>query len=117
MEYYESKYIHHKHTFSFFSFLEGSTPVDPFTFVVPCPDDIMVTAPAGQTGVQVSWQEPVVVDSQGNIVNPSGSVPPTQTFPIGTSTITYTYSDSLGNSDSCSFNVIVQGIFSRCIHL
>ncbi|XP_071845663.1 uncharacterized protein [Apostichopus japonicus] len=83
--------------------------VDPFRFLVDCPADIVVTAPTGQNGVTVTWREPVVVDSQDNLVNVVGSSNPMQVFPIGTSTVTYTYSDNQGNSDSCSFDVTVQG--------
>ncbi|HRQ28483.1 MAG TPA: HYR domain-containing protein, partial [Saprospiraceae bacterium] len=75
-----------------------------------CPSNINRTSGAGQCSANVSWTEPVATDnctSSGNLVWTKSHTPGTS-FPVGTTTVTYTVRDAAGNvSDVCSFNVIV----------
>lgn len=78
---------------------DGSNPI-----IEGCLD---VTAMAGQScEAIVNWTSPVASDcGTVSIVSShdSGDV-----FPIGTTAVTYTATDSFGNRSSCSFNVVVE---------
>jgi gliding motility-associated-like protein len=55
---------------------------------------------------QVSWTEPAVSDNCG-AVTVTASHQPGSEFPVGTTTVTYTATDSAGNVSVCSFQVTV----------
>ncbi|XP_063960800.1 mucin-17-like [Lytechinus pictus] len=71
-----------------------------------CPTDIVSIANLGSSSMVVSWIAPDATDNSGSVTvtvsTPSGS-----TFPIGTTTVTYTATDATGNTDSCSFDITV----------
>ncbi|MBP8791833.1 MAG: HYR domain-containing protein, partial [Lutibacter sp.] len=75
-----------------------------------CPANIIKNTDTGSCGAIVTWVEPTATDnctSTGNLVwtksHTSGA-----TFPVGTTTVTYTAADEAGNvSNTCSFNVII----------
>jgi hypothetical protein len=73
----------------------------------PC-TNIFITVAAGVTNAIVNFPTPSTSDNCGvatNYCSPaSGSV-----FPLGTNTVTGTAVDTSGNTNTCSFNVIVQG--------
>ncbi|XP_038068280.1 mucin-3A-like isoform X2 [Patiria miniata] len=70
------------------------------------PSDVTVTVPFGTTDTVVTWDEPTSTDNSGssfqNPSRPSGS-----SFPIGNTPVTYTFTDSSGNSVEQTFNVNV----------
>lgn len=76
---------------------------------ITCPDDIIVSSAADSCGAFVDYPMPVAEDACGGDVSltmdaglESGSF-----FPIGTTTVVYTATNTLGNSASCSFDIIV----------
>ncbi|MCB9016960.1 MAG: HYR domain-containing protein, partial [Lentimicrobiaceae bacterium] len=77
-----------------------------------CPSNISVgTGPGAITcNKEVTWTEPTATDNctaQGNLVWTKSHTPPF-TFPVGTTTVTYTVKDESNNvSNPCSFNVTV----------
>ncbi|MBL7904115.1 MAG: HYR domain-containing protein, partial [Bacteroidales bacterium] len=77
-----------------------------------CPSNISVGTGAGATtcNAVVSWTEPTATDNcsaQGNLVWTKSHLPGS-TFPVGTTTVTYTVQDESGNvSNPCIFNVTV----------
>ncbi|MDY0102090.1 MAG: Calx-beta domain-containing protein, partial [Lentimicrobium sp.] len=77
-----------------------------------CPSNISVgTGPGATTcNKEVTWTEPTATDNcttQGNLVWTKSHTPPF-TFPVGTTTVTYTVKDESNNvSNPCSFNVTV----------
>lgn len=84
--------------------VEGNSEV-----TITCPGDIVVSTDPDSCGAVVEFSLPVADDSCGGDITlalesglESGSV-----FPVGTTTIVYTATNSLGNSASCSFDVIV----------
>jgi gliding motility-associated-like protein len=76
----------------------GQTPG--FTNV---PGDITVT----MCDVQVSWIPPTAVGFCPPVTVLQTPLPPGSVFPFGTTTVTYTATDTLGNSAMATFNVIV----------
>lgn len=81
---------------------------------ITCPSDIISDA-SSASGAAVTWTEPVTSD---NCPNPQVVVTSSPTtglvngseFPIGTTTVTYTTTDSAGNTDACSFDVVITGL-------
>ena len=79
--------------------------------VASCPSDISVNTDAGICGAVVNYVEPTFDDDcEGAGLNGTldvGLAPNTE-FPVGTTTVTYSYSDASGNGPAtCSFDVIV----------
>lgn len=80
-----------------------------------CPTDISIQAD-GLCGAVATWVTPTALDNC--TVTLSGSHTSGATFPLGTTTITYTATDGSGNTTQCSFNVIVEDqelpVLSNC---
>src|SRR5690606_19561262 len=73
---------------------------------IACPTDIILSNDAGQCDAVVTWTAATGADNcTGAVVTSSHN--PGDTFPIGTTTVTYTITDAAGLTDSCSFNVSV----------
>ncbi len=75
-----------------------------------CPMDITVYTGAGNTTCTqtVTWTEPSAVDyCDGNVTFSDRTFAPGSTFPVGTTTVSYTFTDSKNNFTKCEFDVIV----------
>ncbi|HRH70488.1 MAG TPA: HYR domain-containing protein, partial [Flavobacteriales bacterium] len=73
-----------------------------------CPANISVTANPGACNATASWTAPSVSDNcPGATIAQTAGLASGSSFPIGTTTITYTASDGV-NTSTCSFEVIVQ---------
>ena len=89
--------------------------VDPQRFVfvsdftaptVVCPDNISVVAKPLETGVTVTWTEPVATDNGGPpAVRQSHFSGSFFSLKYSPHTVTYTATDAAENSASCSFNI------------
>ena len=78
--------------------------------VTNCPDDIQVVAPAGTTGTQVQFVTPTAVDNSGEpplVVSTRNSG---DFFPIGTTTVAFSFIDGSNNVAQCLFQVTVSGM-------
>ncbi len=78
---------------------------------VSCPSNISENAQAGICGAVVNYTEPTFNDNcdgnglTGTLISGFASG---ETFPVGTTTVTYEYTDAAGNTPAtCSFDVIV----------
>jgi T5SS/PEP-CTERM-associated repeat protein len=73
---------------------------------ITCPANIITNAPAGQTSMILNYPAPVVTDNCPGVTTnsspASGSV-----FPLGTTTVNCTATDTSGNTNFCSFTVTV----------
>jgi hypothetical protein len=73
-----------------------------------CPSDISVNADADSCTAVVTWAEPTASDvCCGTVPWTARSHAPGSSFPVGTTTVTYTFIDGCGNLASCSFSVTV----------
>jgi hypothetical protein len=76
---------------------------------ITCPPDVFVTALPGEGSAVVDFSDPEATDACGDVTvacePTSGSV-----FPIGTSTVTCTATDSSGNTNICAFAVTVEEV-------
>ena len=79
------------------------------------PTDISVSNDAGTCQAVVSWDEPSAADNCG-IADLSSNHSATDSFPVGTTTVTYTATDVNGNQTTHSFNVTVSDDDLPAIH-
>ena len=80
---------------------------DEAPLIFDAPADLIVQSDAGECGALVSWQSPLTSDNcqvvDFGTVSANGGF-----YPVGTTSITYTSTDSNGNSALASFNVTVE---------
>ncbi|TND07844.1 MAG: hypothetical protein FD123_2834 [Bacteroidetes bacterium] len=76
--------------------------------VMTCPGTMTVPADSGNCSAVVTFNAPSATDNCSSAsVSQTGGLPSGSAFPVGTTTITYTATDSAGNSSTCSFDIIV----------
>ena len=82
-----------------------------------CPADINLNSSLAACDTIATWASPTVNDNCG-IQSFTSTHNTGSTFPVGTTTVTYTATDIHGNTNTCSFDVIVTDsvlpIFSNC---
>ncbi|PJE30928.1 Invasin, domain 3 [Pseudooceanicola antarcticus] len=71
------------------------------------PEDIEVPTDPGENTARVSWTEPKASDNVG-VTSFTADHASGDTFPLGTTTVTYTATDSAGLKTTASFQVTVQ---------
>lgn len=75
---------------------------------ITCPSNIVVNHDNGICGAVVTYIVPVGTDNcAGSVTTLSAGLGSRSTFPVGTTTETYTVTDAAGNQSSCSFTVTV----------
>ena len=81
--------------------------VDTTPPAINCPEAISQSIPFGQSFAPVFWTIPTAFDNSGiaPTVTANPSYTPGQQLPPGTTTITYTATDTAFNSASCTFTV------------
>jgi hypothetical protein len=74
-----------------------------------CPSNMTVGTNSGTCDATVTWTAPTAAD---NCTTPTtvSSHAPGATFTLGTTTVTYTATDGVGNSGSCAFTVTVSDL-------
>ena len=83
-----------------------------------CPNDVIASAPSGQTFVQVSWELPTATDNSGTARlesgEPFGLTANQQFFGVGMTNLVnaiYTFTDPAGNEAICRFRI---GALGKC---
>ena len=74
---------------------------------IACPANIAVNTDLGVCGAKVTFNSATATDNCSATVTQTTSYTSGQTFPVGTSTITYSAKDPSNNTVICSFNVVV----------
>lgn len=74
--------------------------------ITGCPTNIFVSNDPNVCTAVVSWIAPTASDNCG-IVTLTSTHNPGDTFPVGTTTVTYTFTDAANNVSTCSFTVTV----------
>ncbi len=72
-----------------------------------CPSTVFVSTDCDAATASATWSEPSVTDDCGT-PSASASHNPGDSFPIGTTTVTYTYDDGFNAPVTCSFDVVVE---------
>jgi len=77
--------------------------------IILCPCDITTCNDAGVCTAVVSWKEPEAWDNCDGceVTSFDSTHSPGDSFPVGTTTVTYTATDAAGNTAACSFDVTV----------
>ncbi|XP_033626664.1 uncharacterized protein LOC117289582 isoform X31 [Asterias rubens] len=95
-------------TCMFFVTITGGSGGDTIPPVISgCPSGATAVAPQGQTSASVTWNEPTATDNSGGNVQRSSNRSPGQTFGLGSTQVTYTFTDPSGNQATCRFTVTV----------
>ena len=63
--------------------------------------------PPGRNSGMLTWTEPTATDNSGMTPTVTQSHQPGDSFNVGTTTVTYTFTDMAGNQAQCVFTVIV----------
>ena len=74
----------------------------------PCPNDIVQTADPGQCSKIVRWREPEYFPTCHGAITTTRTHAPGDLFPIGLTTVTYTFTDVSGNTNSCTFFITIK---------
>ena len=78
-----------------------------------CPSTQNANTDSGIATATVSWTPPTATDNSGTqTLTPDYN--PGDSFPIGTTIVTYTSTDAAGNTDTCTFDIVVSGDFCFC---
>ncbi|XP_072014222.1 hyalin-like [Amphiura filiformis] len=72
-----------------------------------CPKPSTYTIPMGTTSIDVTWVEPTATDNSGMTPTVTKSHQPGDSFPIGITKVSYTFTDLVGNQATCTFSVTV----------
>ena len=73
-----------------------------------CPSNQSSVSDSGIATGTVSWTAPTATDNSGTQTLTS-THNPGDSFPVGTTSVTYTATDAAGNTATCRFDVIVNG--------
>lgn len=77
-------------------------------YFIECPADVTVVPDSNNCEPIVTWVPPTGLDNCTPSVTSTHN--PGDAFPVGTTTVTYTVTDESGNSNTCSFDVIIDPI-------
>ena len=72
-----------------------------------CPQPVAYSLSPGASSRIVTWTEPTAVDNSGGIPTVMRSHMPGETFLVGSTEVTYVFTDQAGNSATCAFLVTV----------
>ena len=75
--------------------------------IADCPADITQDSDAGVCEAVVTWTAPTASDNCA-VTTFTSTHDSGDTFPVGSTTVTYTATDAAGNSTTCTFDVIVE---------
>ena len=70
-----------------------------------CPSSQNIQAPCNVPSQTVTWIAPTATDNLGGIPAVTSTHQPGASFPVGTTPVTYTFTDTSGNSAQCTFTV------------
>ena len=85
--------------------------------ITNCPQPDTVTVPLGMPSQSVTWSEPTATDDSGVPPTVMQSHRPGDSFPVGTTEVTYRFTDQAGNVAMCVFTVNGNCIMIVCIVL
>ena len=82
-----------------------------------CPDSINNVIPIGITSIAITWTEPTATDNSGISPTVTQSHQPGDSFPVGVTQVTYTFTDMAGNEATCFFTVTNGNFHVAFFHL
>ena len=82
-----------------------------------CPDTIEITIQIGMSSMVVSWIEPIATDNSGITPTVTQSHQPGDSFPVGTTQVSYSFTDLTENEATCSFKIAIGNLHSLTLVL
>ena len=76
--------------------------------ILSCPQDISQEVSFGVPSTAITWTAPFAIDNSGQPPVVTSSHDPGSLFSVGTTTVTYTFTDQASNSATCQFMVTVR---------
>ena len=76
--------------------------------ITGCPFRVAGMADMGTSEGLASWVEPTAEDNSGELVQVDRTHTPSTLFPVGSTTVTYYFTDPSGNEAVCSFMVTIE---------
>ncbi|XP_071824182.1 hyalin-like [Apostichopus japonicus] len=73
-----------------------------------CPNDAVLNINQYDGPISVTWDQPTATDDSGLPVMRFRTHLPGESFPLGITEVTYTFTDQSGNSAVCNFNVRIE---------
>ncbi|PIK61981.1 putative hyalin-like isoform X1 [Apostichopus japonicus] len=73
-----------------------------------CPNDAVLNINTYDGPISVTWDQPTATDDSGLPVIRFRTHLPGESFPLGITQVTYTFTDQSGNSAVCNFNVRIE---------
>ena len=77
--------------------------------VPTCPSDVTQNTDAGLATAVVTWTAATATDNSGVAPTSTATHTSGDTFPIGATTVTYTFQDASLNTANCAFTITVNG--------
>ena len=93
-----------------FIFTDAEDPI-----ISDTPSTQNVNTDAHSPTATVSWTPPTASDNSGETVTLTSDYESGDTFPIGTTTVTYAATDTSGNTATSTFNVVVTGMTTKWV--
>ena len=90
-----------------FNILYFVLAVDDIPPVISGCADVGTTIGLNIGGAVVTWTEPTATDNSGIVSLQSRTRAPGQFFVVGSTAVTYIFVDGTGNTEQCTFNVVV----------
>ena len=81
--------------------------------IIGCPGSQTSPNDQGLATASVTWEEPTASDNSGSVML-SATYDSGDAFPIGSTEVVYTATDSSGNTVECSFSIVVSGRLQLC---
>ena len=75
--------------------------------IIGCPQSINRSVIIGTTLTNVSWTEPTAIDNSGLQPTITQSHVPGESFPLGSSQVSYIFKDQAGNQAMCLFMITI----------
>lgn len=75
--------------------------------ITGCPADVVEVIELGLPGAVINWIEPSASDISGTANLIERSHAPSDLLPVGQTIVTYVFSDSSDNRETCSFTVTI----------
>ena len=88
-------------------FCKGSSDTTPP--IVTCPSNIIQAVEVGTPFAEINVPQPTATDDSGTVFFVGSTLPGGNLFPIGTTSVTYSYRDGANNQASCTVLVTVTG--------
>ena len=82
-------------------------PVDNTPPTLTCPSDRTVTVELGVSSTVINFITPSATDISGPVTLLEATHQSNFPFPVGSTTVRYTFADSSGNQASCQFTITV----------